>query len=162
MRTALLSLVFVSTGLFQASQALGEDLPKHNYQQEVKFAAVPMGKSFRLNGKISLPLEQAGKLSEPSGITVYEKSGKDWIRTAALPFSGYDGKLKQLLYNGDLKLTYPDQPFALHFTAVHCHETGRGLCVIDHFQGVVDRNPKAKNDKLEFSLIASDPKTYNQ
>ncbi|WP_324958413.1 hypothetical protein [Oligoflexus sp.] len=107
-------------------------------------------------------MEQAGKISNPSGITLYEKAGHGWTKTAEFPFSGYDAKYKLLLFNGELKLSQSDQPFALHVTAVHCHQTGRGLCVIDHFQGVVGRNAKAKTDNLAFSLIASDPKTYNQ
>ena len=142
--------------------SLIKELPQKPYQQSIKFPPVNQeAKSINISGTVKIPMQQQPNLAAPNFVKVYQFSPKGWEEIGKYGFKPYadHGSME---FSQELKLGQSDQKFALHITVSHCHKNGRGLCVIDHFQGVVDRSLNAKLKLVNFKLDASDPATFNK
>lgn len=97
-------------------------------------------------------------MKAPSSVTVYEQQGKDWVLTETVSLNDFFSLTEMINFNKPVKLKSETAKLKIETSLFHCPRLGNGICVIDDFEGIVERSAKKKETNLRIALKGSEPK----
>lgn len=142
-----------------AAAAAHAQLPEHFNPTKLTFPTISEGRELNMSIQVKIPPGQ--KLSR-SYVDIYEQHNGQWTKTANVPidvlFTAMNGNTIKFSHKQSLNST--TGPIAIDSSLYHCPAQKKGVCVIDNFQGIVQRTPKANSKTIDVNLQGTDPEKY--
>lgn len=126
--------------------------------EPIKLDSVGLGAELNIVAAIQLPKGQKLTQQAPSNISIYEQEGKDWVLAETVNINDFFSLTEMINFKKPIKLKSDSSKLKVTSSLFHCPRFGRGICVIDDFEGLVERNPKKKETNLRVALEGSTPK----
>lgn len=126
--------------------------------QTIKLNSIGPGKLLHIDGNIQLPKGQKLNKAAPSKIEIYEKNEKGWELTDSVNLNDIFTLSELIDFQKPIKLKSDKSEIKLEASLYHCPKAGRGICVIDDYEGLIKRNPKKASSEVRLSLFGSTPK----
>ncbi|MBX3021472.1 MAG: hypothetical protein KF799_07310 [Bdellovibrionales bacterium] len=130
--------------------------------QNLKLDSIGLGKELLIDGRIQLPSGQKLNSHAPSKVEVFEKEGSEWVLAENVDLNQFFSLTELIAFQRSVKLRSEKSELMLKANLYHCPRTGRGLCVIDDYVGLVQRDKKKPNTKLRLALNGSSPRASRQ
>ncbi|WP_413578536.1 hypothetical protein ACLVWU_08360 [Bdellovibrio sp. HCB290] len=143
-------LVFLAILLLLCSDCFAE--------KNIKLDSIGFGKLLHIAGHIQLPSGQKLNKAAPSKIAIYEKEGKSWVLTEEVNLNDFFVLTELINFQRPVRLHSDKSEIKVEASLYHCPKLGRGICVIDDFEGLIKRNSKKVSSEVQVSLIGSTPK----
>ncbi len=125
--------------------------------KEVKLNSIGFGNLLHIDAHIQLPKGQKLNQGAPSKISVYEKQGNEWILTEAVKLNDFFSLTELIDFQRPVKLKSDKSEIKIQAGLYHCPRVGKGICVIDDFEGYIKRNPKKASSEVRVQLVGSNP-----
>lgn len=126
--------------------------------EKIQLESIGFGSEFRLKGVVELPKGQKLNQKAPSKIAVYELNGNDWVLTENLDLNDFFSLTELINFQKPIKLKSKISKIKIEASLYHCPRLGKGICVIDDFEGLIERNDKMKTTDLRLALRGREPK----
>ncbi len=124
---------------------------------KLKLESIGMGKLLHLNGNVILPKAYKLNKAAPSKIAVYEKIDNEWIQTQRMNLSEQGGLFDKFDFLYPVRLKSNNSEIKIEASLYHCPKLGKGICVIDEYAGLIERNEKKITSEVKLSLVGSNP-----
>ena len=126
--------------------------------QKIKLDPVGFGKLLHVGGNIKLPTGQKLKHTAPSKVDIYEKEKGQWALTETIDLNQFFALSELIYFQKAIKLKSEKSEIKLEASLYHCPRLGRGICVIDDYEGIITRNANKVSSEVKVSLVGSPPK----
>ena len=146
--------------LVVSANPCGADLPKHANLHPLSLQPIGETSDLNLNVEIKIP---EGQTLHAVGLdpllAIYEKVNGTWQKTGEIEMNGINSILNSstIHLHEHRGLQTKSGPIAIDSTLFHCATKG-GFCVIDSFQGIVERRPGLKDNHVTVTLTGTDAK----
>lgn len=124
---------------------------------KLSFEPIGIGSSLKIAALIELPKGQKFNPKAPSKINVYEQEGKEWVLTEKVDLNGVFSLSDMINFRKPVKLKSEVSRIKIEASLYHCPKFGGGMCVIDDFEGVVERSNEKSTTELKLALKARPP-----
>lgn len=119
----------------------------------------PIGLSQEVELDIQIQIPADHKLATVTLVDVYERLNNSWQKTNSIKLTGLltlmgQGRMRSL---EKVRLRTESGPIAIDTNLNHCPAFKKGLCVIDSFQGILDRKPELSTKRTRLILVGKDP-----
>lgn len=125
--------------------------------KEIQLGSIGQGKLLHIKGLIQLPSGQKLNEKAPSQLEVYEKISNQWQRTEVVDLNEFFSMTELINFRKPVKLTSDKAEIKVRASVYHCPRVGRGICVIDDFEGVIQRSSKKVSSEVQVALVGSPP-----
>jgi hypothetical protein len=132
--------------------------PKSFAEKNIKLGTIGFGKVLHIAGDIQLPKGQKLNKAAPSKVAVFEKEANKWELTEEVNLNDFFTFTELINFQRAVKLKSDKSEIKIEASLYHCPKLGRGICVIDDFAGLIQRNQKQVTSEVKVSLVGSTPK----
>jgi hypothetical protein len=123
-----------------------------------QFSLKVYSKRLHLNGKVLLPAGQKLNQKAPSKIEIYEMSEKEWLLTEEVNLNDFFSFTELILFQKHIPLKSEKSEIKLKASLYHCPKEGRGICVIDDYEGFISRSKNKISSEVQINLKGNNPK----
>lgn len=136
-------------------------LPEHFNPNKLTFPKIAEGRELNMSIQVKIPPGQ--KLSR-SSVDIYEQVDGQWTKTAKVPIDELLAAMNgnKIRFSHKQQLNATTGPIAIDSSLFHCPANKKGVCVIDNFQGIVQRTPTANAKSIDVNLEGTDPEKYKK
>lgn len=124
----------------------------------IKLDSIGYGKLLHIAGNIKLPSGQKLNKAAPSKIAIYEMENKAWVLTEEVNLNDFFTLTELINFQRPVRLHSDKSEIKVEASLYHCPKLGRGICVIDDFEGFIKRSSKKVSSEVQVSLVGSTPK----
>jgi hypothetical protein len=119
--------------------------------------SIGYGKLLQIDGRISLPKGQKLNQAAPNQIEVFEKEGKNWVLTEKVELRDFFAFSEIFNFYKPIKLRSESSNIKIKAELFHCARSGHGTCVIEAFEGAINRAPAKTTSEVHISLKGTMP-----
>ena len=125
--------------------------------QTLKSDSIGYGKLLHIDGKIQLPKGQKLNKAAHSKIEMYEKNQGEWLLIEKISLNDFFGMTELINFQKPIRLSFEKSEVKMKASLHHCPAKGRGICIIDDYEGYVKRSNKKVTSEIKVTLNGSNP-----